>query len=140
MSKYLSLVLISLVAGLTLSACGAYNKPPFHGADWKPVHRYSDTVNKIPIKKPQLYIVRAADSTLRSLLRRWAMESGAELVYVVDDDFSLPKAAAPIRTASLVAAVGQLHNVYRDHGIAVSLDVVNNTLYVKYLNEQRTKE
>lgn len=131
MKKHLLLILMISAVGLTLPACGTHRAPSFHGANWKPIHKYSDSVNKIPLRVTHVYAAQAADATLRTLLRRWASESGIQLIYSANHDFSLPKEVASIKTASLMRAVAQLGKVYRTHGVEVFLDATNNVLHVK---------
>lgn len=132
MKKHHSLVLLFLCGvSLMLPACGIRQAPSFPDKHWKPIHKYSDSVNKIPLRVTRVYAAQAADKTLRTLLQRWASESGTQFVYGAGHDFSLPKDVASIKTTSLVRAVAQLGGVYRTHGVEIFLDVTDNVLHVK---------
>ncbi len=103
---------------LALAACGTPPAKDFRGA-WKPVNRFQSTPTEIPLKQPYTFYASPMDETLKTMLDRWARDTGRTLSYNLDYDVTLYKPVAEIRTADIEAAAATLNDVYAQQGILV---------------------
>ncbi|HEX7643246.1 MAG TPA: hypothetical protein VF450_07965 [Noviherbaspirillum sp.] len=116
-----------LVMGVTLSAvlglagCGA-PAPKDFGDTWVPVNRFQSVTTEIPIAPVYLFYASPTDLTLRTLLKRWATDSGLELDYQLGSDFTLILPVADIRTPDIQVAAKDLSNIYASQKLVVTVD------------------
>jgi len=116
-----------LVVGLTLSAvivlggCGT-PAPKDFGDTWVPVNRFQAVTTEIPISPVYMFYASPTDLTLRTLLRRWATDSGLQLDYQLGSDFTLIRPVADIRTADIQSAAKGLSNIYASQKLIVTVD------------------
>lgn len=61
------------------------------------------------------------DSTLKSLLERWASDNKLKVVYQHPNDFSLPKATSEIRTQDIATAIESLNKIYAESNIRIEV-------------------
>lgn len=110
-----------VLATLALTACATPSAKDF-GGSWKPVNRFQDTPTEIPLNPAYTYYASPMDETLRSMLRRWAKDSGMQFSYHLSSDYTLYKAVARIRTTDIHAATADLSAIYAAQGVSVSTD------------------
>jgi len=121
MNRSISVTIAVAMASQLLSACGTPSARDF-GGSWKPVHRFPDKTSEIPLALPYTYSATPMDSTLKTMLARWASDNDMKLQYKLRSDFTLPKAASAIHTSELRDAASQLSAIYGPQGIAVSIE------------------
>ena len=107
------------VCGL-LTACGTTPAPDYSGS-WKPVNSYSNNVQEYPLVRPYRFYALPIDTTLKSLLERWATDSGTRLDYRHTSDFSLPPEVRNIQQAQLNDAVSMLDALYTKYGVSIQM-------------------
>ncbi|MBU6246277.1 MAG: hypothetical protein KGN77_00860 [Xanthomonadaceae bacterium] len=110
----------ALLATLALGLAGCGTQPPhdFRGS-WKPVNRFSTRPTEIPLERPYTFYAAPMDETLRSLLERWAKDTGRTLDYRLDYDVTLYRPVADIHTADLAQASEQLSSIYAAQSVQV---------------------
>jgi hypothetical protein len=106
---------------LLLTGCATPSAKDF-GGTWKPVNRFQDKPMEIPLNPAYTYYAAPMDETLRSLLRRWAKDSGMQFSYQLQSDYTLYKAVTKIRTTDIHAATTELSAIYAAQGVSVSTD------------------
>ncbi|WP_093135539.1 hypothetical protein [Pseudoxanthomonas sp. GM95] len=112
---------------LVLSACGTTPAPDFRGK-WRPINNYSETPIEIPLSSTYIFQASPMDGTLKTMLTRWAKDSGMELDYRFGSDFTLFGPVSQIDTTNIHDAAAQLSSAYAPRGVAVS--VVGNKITV----------
>ncbi len=110
--------LLALVLGIP--AC-ATRMPPDIGRDWQPVNRYAPVAHEIPLQRPYVFQPSPMDGTLKTLLARWASDSGMALAYLHPSDFTLFEPVQRIRTPSLRQATADLSRLYAGHRVVVEV-------------------
>lgn len=110
---------IALLAIMALSGCGTSAAKDF-GGRWKPVNRFQDRPTEIPLSPSYAYYASPMDETLKTMLTRWAKDSGRTLDYRLDFDVTLYKPVADIHTTDVHAAVSQLSSIYAAEGVFVT--------------------
>lgn len=106
---------------LALAACGT-PPPSDFGGDWSPVNRFHDVPSPISLSPAHTFHATPIDETLKTMLERWAADSGLKLSYRLDFDYTLHKPVARIRSADIQAAVAELSALYATQGISVTAD------------------
>jgi len=104
-----------------LAACGTPPAPDY-GGDWLPVNRFQDTPAEIPLSPTYTFYAAPIDETLKSMLGRWAADSGLKLAYRLGSDFTLHKPVSRIRTTDIQAAAAELSATYAAQGVSVTSD------------------
>lgn len=110
-----------MLVALLLTACATSAAKDF-GGTWKPVNRFQDAPTEIPLNPAYTYYASPMDETLRSMLRRWAKDSGMQFSYQLPSDYTLYKAVAKIHTTDIHAAAAELSAIYAAQGVSVSTD------------------
>lgn len=110
---------VLVLASLALAGCGARPAKDFRGS-WKPVNRFQTQPRRIPLDRAYTFYAAPMDETLRSMLTRWAKDTGRTLDYRLDYDVTLYRAAAVIRTTDLVRASEQLNAIFAEQGVHVA--------------------
>src|SRR5690242_21623709 len=104
-----------VLATLALSACGTPAAKDFRGS-WKPVNRFQDAPVEIPLEQPYTFYAAPMDETLKTMLDRWAKDTGRTLDYRLGFDVTLYKPVADIHTTDLQEAASRLRRSYGAHG------------------------
>jgi hypothetical protein len=112
---------LTLVALIGLAGCGAPKVKEFDDK-WVPVNRFQAVTTEIPIAPQYLYYASPSDQTLRSLLKRWAADTGLKLDYQIGYDYTLILPAGNIRTPDIQVAAKDLSNVYASQKLIVTVD------------------
>ncbi len=107
-----------MLAALGLSACGTPAAKDFRGS-WKPVNRFQDSPVEIPLDQPYAFYAAPMDGTLKSMLDRWAKDTGRTLTYRLGFDVTLYRPVADIHTANLEDAASRLNQIYGTQGVWV---------------------
>lgn len=107
-----------ILMAATLSACGTPSARDF-GGRWRPANRFDDKVVEIPLDLPYTYYVAPMDGTLKTLVARWARDTGKTLSYRLRSDFSLIRGASSLRTTEAAEAMARLTSLYAAQGIVV---------------------
>lgn len=120
------LVRASLVAGmmcsvLVLSGCATPEAEGIVGR-WRPVNRFDETPQAIPLQQAYIYQASPADGTLKTMLGRWARDANLTLAYLHPNDYTLHAPVAHIRTHSLEDAANALSAAYSEQGVKVVVD------------------
>lgn len=110
---------LALLAAMVLSGCGATAAKDF-GGRWKPVNRFQDQPTEIPLSPSYVYYASPMDETLKSMLSRWAKDSGRALHYELDFDVTLYKPVSNIHTSDVHVAATQLSAIYAAEGVFVT--------------------
>lgn len=116
----------TLCAGLL--ACATPEAPGVRGR-WKPVNRFADAPQPIPLATAYVFHASPVDGTLKNMLARWAQDARMSLAYEHAYDYTLHQAAAQVRTTDVHAAASQLSAAYAAQGIAV--EVQGNRILVR---------
>ncbi|GAB6197460.1 hypothetical protein [Lysobacter xanthus] len=111
------------VAGVLalLTACTTTPAPAFSGR-WKPVNRFAEQTQAIPLRSAYAYYAAPVDRTLKSLLERWARDSRMELDYRHDSDFTLHRPVADVHSDDLKTALAQLTALYAAERVDIAID------------------
>lgn len=107
-----------VLATLALSACGTPAAKDFRGS-WKPVNRFQDAPVEIPLEQPYTFYAAPMDETLKTMLDRWAKDTGRTLDYRLGFDVTLYKPVADIHTTDLQEATSRLSTIYGPQGVQV---------------------
>lgn len=108
--------LATLCVGLI--ACATPNAPGMHGR-WKPVNRFAEAPEPLPLFTRYVFQASPADGTLKTMLERWAADSKMALAYEHGYDFTLHQSAAAVSTTDLQEAVSQLSAAYAGQGVQI---------------------
>lgn len=108
----------AVLATLALSACGTPAAKDFRGS-WKPVNRFQDAPVEIPLEQPYTFYAAPMDETLKTMLDRWAKDTGRTLDYELGFDVTLYKPVADIHTTDLQEAASRLSTIYGPQGVQV---------------------
>lgn len=112
-------VVVMLCLSLTLTGCGTPPAKNFSGP-WKPVNHFRNTPTEIPLNPTYVFYASPMDETLKTMLARWAKDSGRELSYKLPFDVTLYQPVAGIRTTDIDAAVAQLNAIYAAQGVSIT--------------------
>jgi hypothetical protein len=115
-----SLVGLLLSVTLVLAGCGA-PPPKDFGGSWKPVNRFPASTTAIPLNQQYEFFASPMDGTLKTMLTRWAKDSGLTLSYRLVDDYTLTTQASQIHTLDIHVAVGQLNAIYVTQGVSITV-------------------
>lgn len=108
-----------LLALSCLAACGTQPAKDFRGS-WKPVNRFQDKPSEIPLEQPYTYYASPMDETLKTMLGRWAKDTGRTLRYQLDYDVTLFTPVSDIHTDDLAQAADRLNTIYAAQGVHVA--------------------
>ncbi len=116
----------SLVAGLACVVAGlagcATPAPTDVGGRWRPVNRFPEAPQAIPLQQAYVYQASPADGTLKTMLGRWAKDARLTLAYLHPNDYTLHAPVAQIRTSSLEEAASALSAAYAEQGVRVMVE------------------
>jgi hypothetical protein len=105
---------------LLLAGCATAPAPDF-GGRWQPVNRFARTTMEIPLYTSYVYQASPMDGTLKTMLERWAKDSGMTLDYRISSDYTLYGAVSSIETTNPQQAVVDLSAAYAGQGVLVSI-------------------
>ena len=112
----------------TLAACASAPAPDINGR-WKPVNRYADTTQEIPLRHAYVFSPSPADGTLKTMLERWARDSKRTLLYLHSSDFTLYAPVVEIRTSDLQDAIARLSAIYAPQQVVITADNFQITVH-----------
>lgn len=101
----------TLLAAFALAGCGTPAAKNF-GGTWKPVNHFRSAPVEIPLNPAYVYYASPLDGTLKTMLTRWASDSGRQLSYQLPFDVTLYQPVSGIRTTDIDAALAQLNSIY----------------------------
>lgn len=107
-----------MLASLALAGCGTPPAKNF-GGPWKPVNQFRDQPAEIPLNPTYTFYASPMDETLKTMLTRWAKDSGRGLSYQLAFDVTLYKPVSGIRTPDIQSAAAQLNSIYAAQGVFV---------------------
>ena len=107
-----------LLAATVLTGCGTPPAKNF-GGPWKPVNQFRDQPVEIPLNPTYTFYASPMDETLKTMLTRWAKDSGRSLSYQLAFDVTLYKPVSGIRTPDIQSAAAQLNSIYAAQGVFV---------------------
>ena len=108
-----------IVATIALTWCGTPAAKDFHGR-WKAVNHFREQPTEIPLVAAYTFYAAPMDETLKTMLTRWASDSGRELSYQLPFDVTLYTPVSDIRTTDLDSAAQQLTTIYAAQHVYVS--------------------
>ena len=111
----------ALLIAAVLAGCGTPPAKNF-GGSWKPVNHFQDKPVEIPLNPAYVFYASPMDETLKTMLARWAKDSGRQLSYQIPFDVTLYRPVASIRTTDVDDAVAQLNSIYAAQGVFVTAD------------------
>lgn len=120
---------------LCLTACATSPAPDLAGR-WKPVNRYAEVPQEIPLQQSYVFFVSPLDGTLKNALARWAKDSQMTLSYLHSSDFTLHAPVATIRTNSLRDALHQISAAYASQQVNVAAE--GNQIVVRLADGAQT--
>ena len=106
-----------LLAAL-LAGCATPTAKDFRG-HWQPANRFQVQPVKIPLQPTYVYYAAPIDGTLKTMLTRWASDSGRAIEYGLDYDITLYEPVATIRTTDVQVAVSRLNDIYSAQAVRV---------------------
>lgn len=115
------LVATCALAAIMLTGCVAPKPKDFNGK-WVPVNRFSMTANPIPLRQPYTYFASPLDATLKTLLERWARDTGMRVDYRFGDDFTLYTPVSGIHTTDVASALAQLNSIYARQDVSITVN------------------
>lgn len=119
---------VAMVVAATLAGCATAPAPDF-GGRWKPVNRFASTTMEIPLYTSYVYQATPMDGTLKTMLERWAKDSGMTLDYKLGSDYTLYGAVSRITTNNPQQAMTDVTAAYAAQGVSVS--IVGNRIVVQ---------
>lgn len=125
---YISKGFIAIAAAVMLAGCATKPAPDI-GGRWKPVNRFASTTMEIPLYTSYVYQATPMDGTLKTMLERWAKDSGMTLDYRISSDYTLYGVVSTISTTNPQQAVIDLSSAYSAQGVSVS--IVGNQIVVQ---------
>ncbi|HZF97967.1 MAG TPA: hypothetical protein VEY92_06940 [Pseudoxanthomonas sp.] len=111
---------MSLSATLIMAGCATREAANISGR-WKAVNRYAEAPQEIPLYQSYVFYPSPMDGTLKKMLTRWAKDSGMTLSYLHPSDFTLYRAIAQVRTASVTDAAAQLSSIYAAQRVSIAV-------------------
>jgi hypothetical protein len=117
-----------LCLSLLFGGCATQPAPGISGR-WKPVNRYAEIPQEIPLYQSYVFYPSPLDRTLKAMLGRWALDSGMTLVYQHPSDFTLYEPVASIHTGDLRQALVMLTSLYAGQHVFAVVD--GNTIVVR---------
>jgi hypothetical protein len=112
---------VLLITTLTLTACAAPAAKDF-GGRWKPVNHYQSAPTEIPLAKAYTFYAAPMDGTLKTMLTRWAKDSGWQLSYLLSSDFALYTPVSQLHTTDVQEAIAKLNTLYAQQDVLISAD------------------
>lgn len=109
------------LAVIMLAGCAAPKPKDFNGK-WVPVNRFSTTASPIPLHRPYTYFASPLDATLKTLLERWARDTGMRVDYRFVDDFTLYTPVSGIHTTDVASALAQLNSIYAAQDVRITVN------------------
>ncbi len=110
------LLVVSVLAG-----CGTTPAKDF-GGRWKPVNRFAQAPTEIPLYSSYVFQASPTDRTLKTMLERWARDTGLVLDYRLTSDYTLYGPVAGLNTTSAQQAVSKVTSAYATQGLSVSIN------------------
>jgi hypothetical protein len=107
------------LALIALTGCGTPPAKNF-GGSWKPVNHFQAQPTEIPLQAAYTFYAAPMDETLKTMLARWANDSGRTLSYQIPFDVTLYTPVSGIRTTDLDIATSQLTTIYAAQHVYVS--------------------
>lgn len=119
--KNKSLLRLAISSGFCalLMACAAPSAPNYSGG-WVPVNQFDDGIKVIPKVRPYVYEAIKIDTTLSSMLERWAADSKINFKHSCDSDFTLPVTIVNLKASTLAAAMKLINELYILQGVSVT--------------------
>lgn len=114
------------VAMLVVLLEGCASQPKDYWGIWRPINRYQKAPTPIPLNEQYTYYATPLDGTLRTMLRRWAKDSGMQFSYQLQSDYTLTQPVSAIRTTDVHRALADLNAIYATQGI--QLYTLNNEI------------
>jgi hypothetical protein len=107
------------IAVIALTGCGTPAAKNF-GGRWKPVNHFRTQPTEIPLQAAYMFYAAPMDETLKTMLTRWATDSGRTLSYQLPFDVTLYTPVSDVRTTDLDVAAQQLTTIYAAQHVYVS--------------------
>jgi hypothetical protein len=101
-----------------IAGCATPPAKDFKGP-WQPINRFQAQSVKIPLRPTYVYYAAPIDDTLKTMLTRWAGDSGRSIDYGLDYDVTLYEPVAAIRTTDAQAAVSRLNDIYSAQAVRI---------------------
>jgi hypothetical protein len=114
MHKLLSILILNIM----LMACAAPTAPDFSGK-WTAINQFDTEIKVIPKTRPYAYEAIKLDTSLSTMLERWAVDSKVGYIHTCDSDYSLPVSINSLKSATLKEAIKAVNSVYAKQGVAV---------------------
>ncbi len=112
-------IALGTMALCALTACGTPPAKDFSGS-WRPINRFQSQATEIPLQQAYTFYAAPIDETLKTMLGRWAKDTGRTLDYGLDYDVTLYKPVADIRTTDIDSAVQQLSTIFAAQDVLVT--------------------
>lgn len=112
---------VSLAILLMVVGCASRPAPDFWGR-WRPVNRYAEQPQAIPLQQQYLFYASPLDGTLKAMLTRWSKDARMTLSYQHPSDFTLHAAVAGIRTPDVSDAALRLSQAYAAQQVAIAVE------------------
>ncbi len=103
-----------------IAGCGT-PQPKDFGGPWHPVNRYQSAPMKIALSQSYTFFAAPMDGTLKSMLARWAKDSGRTLDYQLHADYTLFSPVTRIHTTDIQEAARQLSEIYATEAVRVAI-------------------
>lgn len=107
------------IAIIALTGCATPAAKNF-GGSWKPVNHFRTQPTEIPLQAAYTFYAAPMDETLKTMLTRWATDSGRALSYQLPFDVTLYTPVSDIRTTDLDVAAQRLTTIYAAQHVYVS--------------------
>jgi hypothetical protein len=104
-----------------LGGCATADAPDFSGS-WRSANRFAEATEAIPLHDRYRYQALPTDRTLRTMIGRWAQDTGRTLDYRHPYDFTLHAPAARIASTRVEDAVAQVSATYAREMVSVTAD------------------
>lgn len=114
-------LLFALLLPVVLASCATTPAPEFSGR-WKPVNRFASAPQAIALQPKYEYYATPIDRTLKTMLTRWADDTGLKLSYQAPMDYTLHRPVAQLRERDVLDAVARLSAVYTAQGLAITVE------------------
>jgi hypothetical protein len=127
--KILPFSVSSFLLCCLLGACST-GRAPEPSDEWSKVNSFEDEIRPIILRQPYTYSALPIDTSIMSMINRWAKDSNIKAEYRCATDYSIPKRMLTMKVSSLRAAITEVASVYGEQELSVELSTDKGTIII----------
>lgn len=86
------------------------------------MNQYGHSPQAIPLQRGYVFQASPADGTVKTMLERWARQTGKALDYTHPNDYTLHAPVAHIRSTRIEDAAAAVSAAYAEQGLSVAVE------------------